>query len=57
MPAHRAYAAAMTEDDELTEEESGRLATVLREIDAKRAVTGGDTVHYAPGDSPLGQPR
>ena len=57
VPAHRAYAAAMTEGDELTEEESGRLDAALREIDAKKAVTGGDTVHHAPGDSPLGQPR
>ena len=51
--AHGAYAAAMTEGDELTEEESGRLDAALREIDAKKAVTGDDTVHYAPGGSPL----
>ena len=57
VPAHRAYAAAMTEGDELTGEESGRLATALREIDVKKAVTGDDTVHHAPGNSPLGQPR
>ena len=53
VPAHRAYAAAMTEGDELTEEESGRLDAALREVDAKKAVIGGDTVHYPRRQSAL----
>ena len=53
VPAHRAYAAAMTEAVELTEDGSASLAATLREIDAKKAAIGDETVHYAPGDSPL----
>ena len=53
VPAHRAYAAAMTEGVELTEDGSESLAATLREIDAKKAAIGDETVHYAPGDSPL----
>ena len=37
VPAHRAYAAAMAEDGEMTEVESERLAAAPREIDAKKA--------------------
>ena len=43
----------MAEDGEMTEVESERLAAAPREIDAKKAATGDDTVHYAPGDSSL----
>ena len=53
MPEHRAYAAAMAEDGELTEDEPGRMVAALREIDAKRAAISDDAVHYAPGDSPF----
>ena len=53
MPARRAYAAAMAEYGELTEDESEGLAAALREIDARKAAIGDDVVHYAPGDSPL----
>ena len=47
--AHRAYAAAMTEDNSLTGEESERLKAALREKDRRM----GHTVHYGPGDVPL----
>ena len=51
MPAHRAYAAAMAEDGEMTEVE----AAAPREIDAKKAAPDDcdRTIHYAPADRPL----
>ena len=48
IPAHRAYAAAMTEDEPLTEEQSERLKAVPREMDARM----GHAVHYGPGRGP-----
>ena len=39
VPAHRAHAAAMAEDGEMTEVESESLAAAPREIDAKKAST------------------
>ena len=53
VPAHRAYSAAMVENDELTGEQADRLAAALREMDAKKATESDQVVHYAPGDSPL----
>ena len=49
IPAHRAYAAAVTEGDPLTAEESERLKAALREMDDKIA----HAVHYGP-EAPLG---
>ena len=49
IPAHRAYAAAVTEGDPLTAEESERLKAALREIDGKM----GHAVHYGPEEAPL----
>ena len=49
IPAHRAYAAAVTEGDPLTAEESERLRAALREMDGKM----GHAVHYGP-EAPLG---
>ena len=48
IPAHRAYAAAMTEDEPLTEEQSERLKAALREMDARM----GHAVHYGPEEAP-----
>ena len=45
---HRAYAAAMTEDDPLTAEESERLKAALREMDGKM----GHAPHYGPEEAP-----
>ena len=47
--AHRAQAAAMTEDVVLSKEESERVTAGLREMDAKT----GHAIHYGPGDAPL----
>ena len=47
IPTHRAYAAAMTEDEPLTEEQSERLKAALREMDARM----GHSVHYGPEDA------
>ena len=49
VPAHRAYAAAMTEDDPLIPEDSERLRAALRERDRSM----GHAVHYCPGDVPF----
>ena len=49
VPAHRAYAAAITEDDPLTPEDSERLGAALRERDRSM----GYAVHYGPGDAPI----
>ena len=49
IPAHRAYAATMTEDEPLTGGQAERLKAALREMDAKM----GHAVHYGPGDVPL----
>ena len=49
VPAHRAYAASMPEDDLLTTEESARLKVALREKDRNI----GCPVHYGPGKDPL----
>ena len=49
VPAHRAYAAAMTEGDPLTPEDSERLRAAFRERDRSM----GYAVHYGPGDGPL----
>ena len=53
MPAHRAYAAALVENDELPGELFERLAVALRETGATKATESDEVVHYAPGDSPL----
>ena len=47
--AHRAYAAAMTEDYPLTEEQTERLTAALREMDAR----AGYAIRYGPGDGPM----
>ena len=47
--AHRARAAAMTDDAVLTEEQAERVTAALREMDAKT----GRTIHYGQGDGPL----
>ena len=49
IPAHRACAATMTEDEPLTGGQAERLKAALREMDAKM----GHAVHYGPGDVPL----
>ncbi len=49
VPAHRAYAAAMTEDEPLSGEQAERLKAALRKMDAKM----GHAVHYGPGEVPL----
>ena len=50
VPAHRAYAAAMTEDDPFTTEESARLKAALRREGSHNM---GRPVHYGPGKAPL----
>ena len=47
--AHRAQAAAMTEDAVLTEEQSERVTAGLREMDTRT----GYTIHFGQGDAPL----
>ena len=47
--AHRAYAAAMTENDPLIAEESERLTAALRENDWDM----GHPIHYGPRKAPL----
>ena len=47
--AHRAYAAAMTENDPFTAEESQRLMAALREKDRDM----GHPIHYGPRKAPL----
>ncbi len=49
IPAHRAYATAMTEDDPLAAEESERLKVALREMDGKM----GHAVHYGLGEASI----
>ena len=49
VPAHRAYAAAMTEDYPLTGEQTEHLTAALREMDAR----AGYAIHYGPGDGPM----
>ena len=52
VPAHRAYAAAMTEDDPFTAEESERLKAALREKDGRIR----HAVQYGPGETLLSSP-
>ena len=47
--AHRAHAAAMTEDAVLSEEQSERVTAGLRDMDAKT----GRPIHYGQRDGPL----
>ena len=49
VPAHRACAAAMTEDNPLTPEDSERLKADLRDKDRSM----GYPIHYGPGEVPL----
>ena len=49
VPAHRSYAAAMTEDNPLAPEGSERLKAALRKKDRNM----GHPVHYGPGKVPL----
>ena len=49
VPAHRSYAAAMTEDNPLVPEGSERLKAALKEKDRNM----GRPVHYGPSKVPL----
>ena len=49
VPAHRAYAAAMTENAPPHRRESERLKAALREKDRSM----GHPIHYGPGEVPL----
>jgi hypothetical protein len=49
VPAHRAYAVAMTEDDPLTAEESERLKAALSEMDTSMR----HSIHYGLGEGPF----
>ena len=48
VPAHRSYAAAMTEDNPLAPAESERLKAALRE----KGRNMGHPIHYGPGKAP-----